>query len=318
MKRKVIQIANSTQLISLPRKWTIQFGIKKGDELEVEERGSKIEISTDRTPELEDIDLNVTNLDRTSTMLYVRSAYRRGFDSVNIRFDKPTTVHYRTNKHVSYISIINTEVNRLVGLEIIKQTENHCVIKDFSGDHSKDFDSLIRKIFLQINDAMNDLVKGAKNMDVNLLETIEEKHDSITKFVSYCLRLLNKKSHYDAYKSHVIYYTIASLDIITDDIKYAAREIIKYNKKFKKESIVVCELIQKALYTFYELFYKYDIKNINNLIRIRDEILVSIDDNANKIPVKELLILNDIKQITNILKDLGEARMELTHTPNRD
>ena len=29
MKRKVIQIANSTQLISLPRKWTIKYGIKK-------------------------------------------------------------------------------------------------------------------------------------------------------------------------------------------------------------------------------------------------------------------------------------------------
>ena len=33
MKRKVIQIANSTQLISLPRKWSQKYGVKKGDEI---------------------------------------------------------------------------------------------------------------------------------------------------------------------------------------------------------------------------------------------------------------------------------------------
>ena len=42
MKRSVIQIANSTQLISLPRKWSLKFNIQKGDELEVEEEGNKL------------------------------------------------------------------------------------------------------------------------------------------------------------------------------------------------------------------------------------------------------------------------------------
>ena len=45
MKRKVIQIADSTQLISLPRKWAQKFNIKKGDELEVEEHDNKIVVS---------------------------------------------------------------------------------------------------------------------------------------------------------------------------------------------------------------------------------------------------------------------------------
>ena len=33
MKRKVIQIAESTQLISLPRRWAMKCNVKKGDEL---------------------------------------------------------------------------------------------------------------------------------------------------------------------------------------------------------------------------------------------------------------------------------------------
>ena len=35
MKRKVIQIAESTQLVSLPRKWALANNIRRGDELEV-------------------------------------------------------------------------------------------------------------------------------------------------------------------------------------------------------------------------------------------------------------------------------------------
>ena len=53
MGRKVIQIADSTQLISLPRKWALQHGIKKGDELEVEEKGRKIVISTEKGEKLD-------------------------------------------------------------------------------------------------------------------------------------------------------------------------------------------------------------------------------------------------------------------------
>ena len=313
MKRSVIQIANSTQLISLPRKWTLQFGIKKGDELEIEEKGNKLEIRTEKVPALSEVTLYISGLDRTSTMLYIRSAYRRGFDSIKIKFSKPSTPHYRIKEDVSYISIINTEVNRLVGLEVIKQTENYCELKDFSGDYGKDFESLMRKVFLQINDGMSDLLKGLTNKDIELLKTIEEKHDAITKFISYCLRLLNKKSNYEISKSHTLYYTLASLDVVTDAIKYAAREIIKYNKRFKKESIALCELIQKFILIYYNLFYSFELKKMNDLIRIRNEILIKTETVAKNIPTRELLIINDLKQITEILKDLGEARIEMEY-----
>ena len=46
MKRKVIQIAESTQLVSLPRKWALKYGVKKGDEVDVLEEGNKIVVST--------------------------------------------------------------------------------------------------------------------------------------------------------------------------------------------------------------------------------------------------------------------------------
>ena len=70
MRRKVIQIANSTQLISLPRKWSLQFNIKKGDELEVEEQGSKLSIAAkEQATNLSTVEVNVDNLDKDSLIL---------------------------------------------------------------------------------------------------------------------------------------------------------------------------------------------------------------------------------------------------------
>lgn len=318
MKRKVIQIANSTQLISLPRKWSLQFGIKKGDELEVEEKGNKLEISTEKSQQLNEISLDVSELDRTSTMFYIRSAYRKGFDTIKINFNKQTTDHIRKKEEVSYISVINTEVNRLVGLEVVKQTENYCELKDFSGDHTGEFDSLMRKIFLQIKDATNDMLKAAETKDIQLLRTIEEKHDSITKFVSYCIRLLNKKNQFDLNKSHVIFHVVANLDLITDIIKYCSRNIIKYNKKFSKESLKIGELVRDAIDNYYELFYKFDIKKLRQNIKLRDDIInlgdamiSKIGSSSKRIPPTEILIINDLKMISDILRDLCEVRTEI-------
>jgi len=42
MKRKVSQIGPATLMVSLPSKWAKQFGVKKGSELEIEEKGNKL------------------------------------------------------------------------------------------------------------------------------------------------------------------------------------------------------------------------------------------------------------------------------------
>ena len=70
MKRKVIQLAGKTSVISLPSKWVQQQGIKKGDELEIKEEGSKIIVSSEKGSILQNIQVDLSDLDRRE---------RRGF-----------------------------------------------------------------------------------------------------------------------------------------------------------------------------------------------------------------------------------------------
>ncbi|MBU0615889.1 MAG: AbrB/MazE/SpoVT family DNA-binding domain-containing protein [Nanoarchaeota archaeon] len=313
MKRKVIKQGHNTLTITLPSKWAENLNIKPGDEVNLEELGTSLNISTEKAINLDSISINLTGLDRTSIMYYIRAVYRRGFDEIKVRFDEQYTHHIRIDKKKNIISVIQKEVNRLIGVEVIDQKKDSCVIKDISGDSFKDFDVILRKVFLLTNESLDNIIKGTRTKEKCFLEEVEDKHDTITKFISYCLRLMNQKGYPDYKKSRFIYTIINALDLIADINKYAAREIISYNKIFKKDTISVIELIRTNFNTFYELYYQFNLQKFAKLNEIRDKILKITDKIHNKIPGKELLILRDMEHILEIIREISGTRMGLEY-----
>ena len=49
MKRRIVKQGAATMTISLPAPWIKKFGLKEGDELNIEEKGKLIEITTERS-----------------------------------------------------------------------------------------------------------------------------------------------------------------------------------------------------------------------------------------------------------------------------
>lgn len=313
MKRKVIQIAESTQLISLPRKWAQKYGIKKGDELDIKEDGKVLIIGVEQSVGLKSIDLNLDGLDRTSVLYVIRSAYKMGYDEINLKFSNPVTKHYRTDKEEKVISIIHEEVNRLTGIEIIQQKENFCLVKELSSVSMSEFDTALRRVFILLNDIIVDVAKGMVEGDKVLVETIEEKHDTITKFVSFCLRLLNKYGYSDSSKTAVLYHIISNIDKIVDAIKYSAREFIKHDDKLKKETIEVIEHIRKSISSYCDFFYKFEFKTASEIYQNRDVVLKDIEKAYKKISGREISILEKLESTLELITDIIEARMALEY-----
>jgi len=196
---------------------------------------------------------------------------------------------------------------------LVQQKENFCVIKDLSEPSSGEFDSALRRVFLLINDACHDLIDAIEENDKVHLETIEEKHDSITKFVSYCLRLIHKEKYGEYKKRLVLYHIISNLDKITDVLKYSSRAMMSQKTPLKKESVAILKDILKSIPSYYDLFYKFEFKKPSNLYSNRDSCLRNIITNAKKIPPGELLILEKTASILEFLTDLSESRMALEY-----
>ena len=107
-------------------------------------------LSTERSKEIGNIEVNITGLDRDSLMYVIRCLYIKGYDEIKVIFDKPTAKHYRLGKEIGILGAIHEEVNRLSGIEIIQQRDNFCIIKDISESNIKDFDVVLRRIFIML------------------------------------------------------------------------------------------------------------------------------------------------------------------------
>jgi phosphate uptake regulator len=311
IKRKVIQIANSTQLVSLPRKWSLKYDIKKGDELDVEEDGDKIIIATERVQEPGNIEVDITGLDRDSFMFLIRILYIRGYDEIKLIFNNPTVDHHRADSKVKVISEIHSEINRLTGIEIIQQRENFCILKVLSESSIKDFDLVLRRIFLLILDASNDLIEGAGKNDNYLVESIEEKHNTITKFMANALRMLNKVGHPDHKNNSLYYHIIESLDNINDVLKESARDIVKLNIKISKTCADILNSINESLSDFHKLFYKFDFNLVEKLSSERYDILNRIQNESKKMSKNEIKLMMNMERILEEVLDLKVARMAI-------
>ncbi len=316
MKRKVVKHGPSSLIISMPSDWAKRNNITKGSEVDVVEEGKRLIVSAESPFDAQnmEIEIDVTGLDRTSLMFTIRSLYRLGYDTINLKFASATLMHYRTRERLSVISAVHTEINRLIGFEIIKEKENSCVIKDLQAASMRDFDQVERRIFLLLMDASTQLSEAAKTRNAVLLKTMEEKHDTITKFISYCLRLLNKNGYYVPMQTAYHYYIIATLDRITDLIKYASRDLLGYSGKLNANVIGVLEAVSRHLRLYYEIFYKYEKEKVVELSRSRYDIQEKVRKLPDATKTAEKIVALNIASIPEIILDLVEARTGLEYS----
>src|SRR3989338_8185025 len=314
MKRSVIQIANSTQLISLPRKWSQKYNIQKGDELEVEDKGSKIIISADgEITKPNEVEAKVDQLDKDSLIFLLRALYIRGYDQIRFSFANPYISHYRVGKKVTISSVIHKEVAICQGLDIIQERGNFILIKNISASSTKEFDTLLRRVFLLLIDTTNDLYIGAKNRDYVLLETFQGKHDTVTRLINYNLKILNTIGHPN-YKDTIPLSNILSLlDVVIDILKNAARDIIEAKMKLGKKSLDIVNKVHDAVRLYYELFYNFSLDKAEKFIKYRNDALVEIKKQTSDLSKNDVRIVVMVEHILEILRDTYSSRMAMQY-----
>ena len=263
IKRRVIQIANSTQLISLPRKWSVKYGVKKGDELEIEENGSKLNISTEGGIASQSIEINPPHL-KNITERYITTSFRAGVDDVKVNFsveENPELLEY----------ITKTLDGQTIGFEILRQEKNFFTIKDLAGTGSTSFESSLRRSFILLTSMAADSLEFLKKKDVHNLNDMYFRDRAINKFTNFCSRLLLKNGQFDVKNTAFYYHFIRSFEALADQYSLMCTYYAKKLTPINKEAFEKYKEINEILMKFYEIFYKFDKKELGNLfLRIRD------------------------------------------------
>lgn len=247
MKRKVSLIGPSTLMVSLPSAWCKKYSVKKGDDMNVDEKDKNLIIGFNTSSVKTVREADLTNFD---ILIHrrLRALYISGADEIRVKFEEPKIIE-KVQKELR---------NGLIGFEVVEQSKNSCTIKCISEESNSEFDSLLRRIFILLQSMGNDISENLSKKEYNL-EYIQFTDHNINRFTNFCLRYLNKKGYKDYEKTCVIYSLIQGLEYLGDLYKKIGMEISK-NKKADKDIIKIISLINSQFTECHHLFYKFDEK----------------------------------------------------------
>jgi len=271
MRRRIIKQGANTATVTLPSKWVQDHKILPGTEVDMFVEGNKLHIVPDSKTEERKITVVVSELPQTMVWRAISSAYRAGYNEIRVNFKNTkakelysaftynTIFSGKNMGELSQAEIIQALVNRFIGVEIIDQGNDYCVLKELNEISLKEFEQTLRRVFLLLI-SMADNVQKALKGEREGLRSIHMIDTNIDRFIDYCFRVLNTKGYTEYAKTKVMYSILFLLELVGDEYKRLAVYLLDTQKKIDTTAITQ---INNKLRMFYELFYNYN----ENLIK---------------------------------------------------
>ena len=296
MRRKLVQHGNTSLTVSIPKKWTDKFHLKKGDEIEIDEQGDSIILKADKggiKPIKKGI-LDISILGSLSRRAF-DAMYKAGYDEVEINYTNNSQL-------VDIEKAINLEA---MTFEIVKQEKNKCIVKNISEADTKEFDQLLRRTVLLLKVMSDDILTALKNRDYDTIRNIKDLERTNNKFTHFCRRALAKNSYKEYDKTVFLYTFVEQLESCADELKFLCNFLIENSDmRIDREIISLFEDVNKATSLFTELFNKFDIQKAKKLSSLRKRVIKDAFELFNKKRDRQKIIIHHLINIENRVFDL--------------
>ncbi len=297
MKRKVIQLAGKTLVVSLPSKWAKKYNIKKGDEVELEERGNKVIIGSEKEISHQKTELNIVGL-YPMVKRALGAIYKAGYDEVDVIFEP---------KELEIAQEVIRE--EFIGFEVVYQGKSRLQVKKISSIDKEEFDTLLRRIFLLINQMADQSIEAGGKQDIAWLKTIAFMDKDINKYADFCRRILNKYGYTKFRVSPPLYYIVEQLEKVGDSYHDICDYMIKNKTTLGKETIEMHKEVNNFFKDFYELFYKFDLQKLADFGRKRYESINKFNKIFGACEKQECILLLYLYTILDNTFDMNGALM---------
>jgi len=304
MKRKIIQLAGKTHVVSLPSKWVKKYGLKKGEEVELEDRGDSILLKIEKGMALDKVTIDVSGLDDRVVRWSLSALHKSGYDEIEVIFDSSKTA-----------KVIQGLVKDLfMGFAIMEQTEKRCVLRSISKDSEEELDAALRRAFfvtISIGESTLDLIKKRNLSDLSDLISLEHTNNQLTNF---CERILNRGGYKNSRKTSFMYVIVWNLEKICDDYKYICDYLSKNpNAKLGEGLIKMFARVNGVVRGYYEIFYKFDIKKLNELSRERVKIRKEAQGLLDAGGKKEIIVIAHLLNLLTKCMDFSASMIALNN-----
>ncbi len=292
MKRKAIQLAKQTIVVSLPANWVKENKINKGDEINIEDKGRELILSKDSIVETRKIEIDIRGL-KNALYRVVGALYKSGYSEITFIYESPQE-----------LDIIQKTIRRsLTGFEVIEQSKNTIIVKEISRLESIEFNRVLKKCFQSLIAIGEESLEGIKESDADRIAKVALMDDTINRYCDFCRRVLNTKQ--DIQKKAMNYFIAEQLEKIGDMYRDLCRYMEKKPFNVSKEILEIYKDINKFFHDFYEIFYNFNLKKIDDFISEKEKIKKKINNCLNTISKKEILIMLYLSNILESTYDMN-------------
>lgn len=286
MKRKINLVGNNTLTVSLPSKWVKRYNLKKGDEVEVGEEGTKIILAPlNFKAEEKECTIFVTKPKRLMSRK-IFSLFRKGYNTIHIKYDDH-----------SILKDIQRYITAMIGFDIISQKKNSCTIKNITKMDEENFDNLLRRLFLVTLSLAEESYEIIKSKDYHMLKEVAELEKTQNKIYLNCLRIITVKGHILFENPYCYYSIVERLEDIGDKYKYICtyiNENFDKNYKISKQTLDLFAQVNDMLRKYYEFFYNFNDENAVYLINKKKTLVVPSLNLLETVPKKEIRIVHSL------------------------
>nr|AIF18660.1 phosphate uptake regulator [uncultured marine group II/III euryarchaeote KM3_83_G03] len=302
MKRKVVQHGPATLIVSLPSDWAKRNNVKKGDEVEVEDKGKSLMITTESARSDSKISADVSGLRPYLVTRFLTKSYQKGYDSILLK-----------HSNVKILGAVQNKVHELIGYEILEQDDEICLIQSISKKIDMDFDNSLRKSFLIVREMMSTLLEDYENQDSEALNNLYLKDLEVNRLTSFCLRRINKEFYSDPEKidqRNNLYLLIDNLESLGDCCKRLARRLAKTKRK-SKDIVSLMKLMIKTYDVAYNFFYKATEELANECFDLNLKITNTIETFTNNNPQpEEVMTFPLVNKASSLIYSFTTTRLD--------
>lgn len=327
MKRKIIKQGHNTLTMTLPAEWAKRFNLEAGKEIDLDEKDNGLFISTERNSKHRVAEFDITSMDVPTIWKYFMAVYREGYDEVKIKFNPQISMEHAYKFYTSYkldklynkknekrpiAEVLQAFVNRFVGFEIVEQGKDYVLVREMGEMSGKEFENSLRRVFLIIEQMVEETFDAIKNNDLKLLTHMHDLDINLDKFQDYCIRVLNRTGNKDGKKTSLFFTTLYLLEMAGDEFKNIAFHLLRDGKSMDLKKLEKMAILLKEQYaSFYDLFYKFDQEKIKRLSEIDKDIFLGVVESNAGIKEKEREVLHHMRMIERYLNCLIELRIEM-------
>jgi phosphate uptake regulator len=259
-QRKLIKFGNSSFVISLPNQWIKKNKLAKGYAVFLKENEeNELIISptiTERKKEIKRVTINVTGKDVARLKREIISAYIQDYSIIKL-IGKDLKDHEED---------IRSAINNLMGLEIIEQTSEWIIAKDFLNLEDSSIMGLVKRIDINVRSMFQDAKKVQSEKDYN---SILSREDEINKLWCLVLRatkyyLSGPDSQKTTKMSTIQLFSFWNLMYCIEELGDKLKRLAKAYLKIKGEKKVISqinEIYDRVEITYSEMMKAYYTNN---------------------------------------------------------